>query len=265
MTYFEFLARYLGSPILLLALLLWQDRRRGVLRPHVLRNLPGVWVVVLHILLAVAYTTPWDNYLVAKGVWWYDPSRVSGITLGWVPLEEYCFFVLQTVLTGLWLLWLAPRLPPCRDWQPQPVVRVAAVLVVLPGWLASGVLLAAGVEGAAYLALILVWALPPIMLQLGLGADILLRYRALVLAAIVVPWLYLTAADTLAINGGIWTINPRQTIGLDVLPGLPLEEAVFFLVTNMLLGFGMVLALAVEARERLASWVRMHAYRCGRG
>ena len=30
-------------------------------------------------MIAVVYTTHWDNYLVATRVWWYDPALVSGI------------------------------------------------------------------------------------------------------------------------------------------------------------------------------------------
>ena len=41
-----------------------------------------------HVGMAVVYTTPWDNYLVATRVWWYDPALVTGLTLGWVPIEE---------------------------------------------------------------------------------------------------------------------------------------------------------------------------------
>jgi lycopene cyclase domain-containing protein len=264
-TYFGFLVGFLSVPIALLAFLIWRDRRRGVTTPHALRNISGWWAIGCHILIAVAYTTPWDNYLVATGVWWYDPSLVSGITLGWVPLEEYLFFVLQTILTGMWLLWLAPRLPRRLDRRPWPGVRAAAVLAILPLWLASVALLLAGAARTGYLALILVWALPPIMLQAGFGGDILLRYRPLVLAGIAVPWLYLCAADTLALRAGTWTISPHKTLGLDVLPDLPLEEAVFFLMTNTLLVFGIVLALAEESRERLEGWLEVRAYRRGEG
>ena len=37
-------------------------------------------------LLAVSYTTPWDNYLVWKGIWSYPPGRVLA-TIGWVPVR----------------------------------------------------------------------------------------------------------------------------------------------------------------------------------
>ncbi len=62
--------------------------------------------VSLTTLVALVYTTPWDNYLVATRVWHYDPARVWNIILGYVPLEEYLFFVLQTILTGMVVLAL---------------------------------------------------------------------------------------------------------------------------------------------------------------
>jgi lycopene cyclase domain-containing protein len=62
-------------------------------------------------VIAVVYTTPWDNYLVATGVWWYDPQLVTGLVLGWVPIEEYTFFIVQPILAGLWLLMLMRYLP----------------------------------------------------------------------------------------------------------------------------------------------------------
>ena len=38
-------------------------------------------------LLALVYTTLWDNYPVATGVWYYAPELVSGIILGYVALN----------------------------------------------------------------------------------------------------------------------------------------------------------------------------------
>jgi lycopene cyclase domain-containing protein len=97
MTYFGFLIIFLVVPILLLGGLLLRLRRTKSRSPegHVR---PAVIAIPLMVLIALAYTTPWDNYLVATGVWWYDPVLVSGIVFGWVPIEEYTFFVLQPIL-----------------------------------------------------------------------------------------------------------------------------------------------------------------------
>ncbi len=98
MTYLQFLSLFVCIP---LGLLGWQLRHR-------LRRLDLVMLVGLA-TIAVVYTTPWDNYLVATGVWYYDPRLVLNRTIGYVPVEEYLFFILQTFLTGFFSLWLWDR------------------------------------------------------------------------------------------------------------------------------------------------------------
>jgi lycopene cyclase domain-containing protein len=252
MTYLDFLALFLGLPIAALGALAWWDARRG---RAALAGRRAAVAVLAHVAVAVAYTTPWDNYLVATGVWWYDPTRVLGVTLGWVPLEEYLFFMLQPVATGLLLLALARRLP-ARGPGTRPRLRVWSAAGVLVTWLASLLLLASGWQLGTYLGLELAWALPPLALQLAVGADILWRHRRRVLTALAVATLYLCAADALAIGAGIWTIDPRQSLPWLIGGVLPVEEFTFFLLTNTLVTFGLTLSLAPETGER---WARLRA------
>jgi hypothetical protein len=70
-----------------------------------------------------------------------------------------------------------------------------------------------------------------------------------VAAAIWVPTLYLWVVDYLAIQSGTWTIDPVQTTGV-MLGILPIEEMLFFFMTNMLIGFGITLMLSAEAKAR---------------
>jgi lycopene cyclase domain-containing protein len=255
MTYFGFLLRFLVLPILFLAALTWWDARRNRRLAPALATLHPAYPLALLVLIALLYTTPWDNYLVATRVWWYDPNLVTGVTVGYVPIEEYSFFVLQTVLTGLWVLWLARRLPRKQAWWPSYAWRVAPLILLGALWLLNVGWLALGLRQATYLALILVWALPPIMLQVGFGGDILRRHAWLVTLGILTPTLFLSAVDILAIRAGTWSISPEQTLGLHLPGGLPLEEAAFFLVTNVLVAFGLTLALAEESRSRLRRWL----------
>lgn len=253
MTYFEFLAWFLGIPLLiLLALTLW-DARQGRALPPRLRSWPPRFVILAHIVVAVLYTTPWDNYLVATGVWWYDPTLVTGIVLGWVPLEEYTFFVLQTLMMGLLILVLAKRLPPPDQPVTQPLghpaKRLTATAIVALLWLTAVLILVMGWRPGTYLGLILSWALFPVMIQFAIGADILWRYRALVFWSLVPASLYLGWSDSTAIDAGTWVIDPAQSTGI-LIGGLPLEEGLFFLMTNTLIVFGMVLVLAQETQER---------------
>jgi len=86
----------------------------------------------------------------------------------------------------------------------------------------------------------------PIILQLAVGADVLWHQRRLVALALLPPMLYLVAADALAINSGTWTIAPTQSTGVMLGDVLPLEELVFFGLTNVLIVFGMTLFLAID-------------------
>jgi lycopene cyclase domain-containing protein len=256
MTYFGFLAIFVGLPLIVLGGLTWYDLRRGRRLPRSFHNLPGWLALVAHVIIAVVYTTAWDNYLVATRVWWYDPKLVTGIVLGWVPLEEYTFFVVQTLLTGTWLLLLARRLQMNPTFRAHRWLRWSSTLFAGAIWLGSVLMLVSGWQPGTYLALELVWALPPISLQLAFGADILWHYRRLVLLAIIPTTLYLSFADTLAIRSGTWTIDPMQSLNIFLAGELPLEEFIFFLLTNTLVSFGMILALACESRERVPKRVR---------
>jgi lycopene cyclase domain-containing protein len=254
MTYFGFLLRFLVVPLFLLGTVMLFESRR-----HESKRLPArvgrSWLVVLiHIVIAVLYTTPWDNYLVATGVWWYDPNLVTGITLGWVPLEEYTFFVLQTLLAGMWVLFLAGHTSPTRT-SGSPlangiwIVTTSTAIVV---WVGAVIILLAGWGPGTYLALELAWALPPIVLQLAFGADILWQYRRRVGLALVPLVLYLSLSDALAIASGTWTINPKQSLNILLGGILPLEELLFFLLTNTLVTLGVTLMLAPETLARFS-------------
>ena len=250
MTYFGFLSLFLMVPILILLGLAWLDRRNGRERAEALRSWP-VWAAIgLHILIALIYTTPWDNYLVATKVWWYEPSLVTGITIGWVPIEEYTFFILQPILAGLWLVYLMRRLT-FQEHKLLGALRLWSVIVLGIVWLVSAVTLFSGWQPGTYISLILFWALPAIMLQLAFGADILWRFRQLVFLSIAPLTLYLGAADALAISFGTWTIDPAQSLNIYLGGVLPVEEFLFFLVTNTLVTFGIVLILAQASRQRL--------------
>lgn len=247
MTYFEFLLRFIGIPLLIMTILTWWDARRGIRMPAILSQVPGGWIIAAHIVAAVVWTTPWDNYLVATGVWYYDPARVAGITIGYVPIEEYIFFVVQTLLTGLWVLWLCRHMKPAALPLPdRPRLRLIATAAVTAIVVAAWVLFFSGWDPGTYLALEVGWLLLPVIPQMLVGADALWHHRRLVLAGLLPPWLYLCVADFIAIKDGTWMIDPSQTTGILIGGVLPIEEAIFFLLTNVLIVFGMVLFLGTD-------------------
>lgn len=97
--------------------LLWLVRRR-LRRAHVV-----CWAVVCAI--AFAFTTPWDNYAVYLGIWGFGegvslgvpfaglargPDNPDGLTwLGFIPFEEYAFFVIESTMVCLMMVWLLGR------------------------------------------------------------------------------------------------------------------------------------------------------------
>jgi len=254
MKYFGFLARFVVIPLLVLRFLAWRDRQHNNALPQALSSWPESAVLLGHVAVAVVYTTPWDNYLVANGIWSYDPKLVTGIRLGYVPIEEYTFFVLQSLLTGSWMLHLARRIP--ADSHPIDSKKSFPIRMIASGslgilWLASMQRLLVSERKDDYLGLILGWALPPIMFQTAFGGDILWRNRALIAASILPTTAYLGLSDSLAIGSGTWAINPENTVKVDVIKNLPLEELLFFFLTNVLLVFGVTLVQSPESEKRL--------------
>lgn len=64
-------------------------------------------------LCSVAFLTasPWDNYIVYHKAWWYCPTCVTAL-IGYVPLEEYMFFIIMSLMTvafsNLVMRWRLP-------------------------------------------------------------------------------------------------------------------------------------------------------------
>ena len=254
MTYFGFLFRFLFIPILVFLIIALWDNKKGK-QIQGFRNGRAVWTAIgIHMLIAVIYTTPWDNYLVATGVWYYNPDLVTGIVLGYVPIEEYTFFVVETILAGLWWWFLSRRFsPPGSEFKPNKTLVKVSIAGLVIIWMIFTYLFFFGDERWTYLSIILFWALPAILPQLLFGADILWHYRRLVFWAIMVPGTYLSLMDIVALRDTTWSISKEQTTGILFFGILPLEEVVFFYITNVLITFGMTLLLANVSQERIAA------------
>lgn len=262
MTYFGFLLRFVCIPIVIFLVIAWWDHRNEKVIPN-FRNGRAVWIAIgIHVLLAVLYTTPWDNYLVATKVWYYNPKLVTGLVLGYVPIEEYTFFVVETILAGLWWWFLARRLSqPIATFQANKRIVYGSAIGLIVTWLIFTYLFFFGAEKWTYLSITLFWALPAILPQLLFGADILWHYRKLVFWAILIPGTYLSLMDIIALKETTWSISPAQTTGVLFFGILPLEEVVFFFITNILITFGMTLLLAnvsegrfAEIKQQVESW-----------
>lgn len=255
MSYFGFLAIFLGIPVAILSIITIIDYKRGKWIPDALHSFQP-WIVMLGLcIVAFIYTTPWDNYLVATRVWWYDINLVNGLVIGYVPIEEYTFFLVQPVMTGLLFLLIARYLPMLSQKAKNTRIRVSATIVTGIVWAVFTLILIAtffndSLQPMTYLSLELSWALIPIIIQFAFGADILWRHRNAVIFTIVLSTLYLSWADSIAIASGTWTIDPQQSLHWLIGGVLPVEELIFFLITNTLVTLGMTLILAEESQPR---------------
>lgn len=196
-------------------------------------------------MIALIYTTPWDNYLVAKGVWTYGADRVvEAWIIGYVPLEEYLFFIFQPLLTGMFLQWFLAANTHHLVVIGQPLERGKAAWSGMAGALLLAALGAACLIQSdarlTYLGLILIWACPVIAFQWAYGGGTLWRLRRCLLPAVLLPTAYLCLVDLIAITWRIWEIRPGTSTGWLVV-GLPMEEALFFLVTNTMVVQGLLL------------------------
>ena len=87
MTYLEFLILFIGIP--LFAISFWAYKKQCLDQ----KNITGIGLMCV---IALVYTTPWDNYLIMENIWSY-PTGVVFATIGYVPIEEYGFMVMQTI------------------------------------------------------------------------------------------------------------------------------------------------------------------------
>ncbi len=94
LTYLEFVAAFVAVPAVALLALgpgVADHRRRTAL----------VGVVIM-LVVAFSYTTPWDNLLIAAGAWSYGAGTVA-FRVWNAPIGEYAFIALETLLASLWL------------------------------------------------------------------------------------------------------------------------------------------------------------------
>lgn len=164
--------------------------------------------------------------------------------IGYVPIEEYMFFVIMSLLTGSFFLFVAKSSLPGQHLlcnQPSIKIRLvrwapvlAALLTAVKGWT-----IAIPDTRTFYLGCILWWTMPVLAFLWSLsGPYMVSRWRS-TLSSILIPTAYLCYVDTIALKAGTWHITERTSTGYMLFSkDLPIEEAMFFFLVNCLLVFG---------------------------
>ncbi|WPH00962.1 Hypothetical protein R9X50_00379600 [Acrodontium crateriforme] len=205
-----------------------------------------LYKIAFLIIIAVTSTIPWDRYLIRTNIWSYPPDAILGPKLFDIPVEEVFFFVIQTFNTSvLYLLLNKPILPSIYLVKEKSAGKWKWIKIA--GQLATALAIRKGVqwirdEGEfTYLGLILVWAMAFLSVLWSVSYQLLMRLPLTsTVLPIAIPTLYLWLVDTIALKRGTWVIEAGTKSGKYLWPGLEIEEAVFFLLTNMLVVFGLV-------------------------
>ena len=143
MTYLEFLIIFVCLPLLVSLC-----AKKLLTKANKTERLP----IALMAFVALVYTTPWDNYLIMRGIWTYPTGGVVGV-LGYVPIEEYFFMVLQATLAGvLWSSWV-----PRSQYTKLRFSYTGLLMALLVGLVGALSLMH---TAGTYIGLILVWACP---------------------------------------------------------------------------------------------------------
>ncbi|BGP25876.1 phytoene synthase [Rhodotorula toruloides] len=218
------------------ALVLWGTFRK-------LRTRRDVYKTLFLEVIAITATIPWDSYLIRHRIWSYPESSVVGPTLFAIPYEEIFFFFIQTYITAtVYALFsrpvvhavLLPRKP-----SDGRVVRYIGTAAFLGIFALAWAKLAEGGEGT-YLALIVGWVAPFLALLWFIASNHILAMPPWAVGLpILLPTLYLWECDARALQRGTWVIEKGTKLGL-AFRGLEIEEAVFFLLTNVMIVFGLV-------------------------
>ncbi|XP_026805481.1 bifunctional lycopene cyclase/phytoene synthase-like [Rhopalosiphum maidis] len=187
--------------------------------------------------IGLVYTTPLNNYIFYRKGRSYAPEDILGV-IGHVPIEEYVFFVVQTVLTSLWALLCVRWSTPCLNfnydkhsyqlirWIPIAFLAIATVvgyIIAIPG------------QSTFYLGCVLWWVSPVVIFMWYGAGNFFIKKIIPCTFAIVVPTLYLCWIDQIALKENIWHINEKTMLNIIfVAEDLPFEEAIFFLISNVI-------------------------------
>ncbi|SPO37824.1 related to Bifunctional lycopene cyclase/phytoene synthase [Pseudozyma flocculosa] len=196
--------------------------------------------------IAFVWTTPWDNLIVKNQAWFYRRHCIW-FTVGYVPIEEYFFFVIQSIMTTLWCSlvtrWFLPNLytgTSSAARRSTPYRLSAAVVPAAALLVAGGVWMSRPFTGSYYMAMIVWWAAIPLGLLMWGTIDFVVRMglrRGVLpfLLSVAAPSVYLWASDIYALRRGTWHINEHTSLNIFPIRDLPIEEMTFFVATNTIL------------------------------
>ena len=200
----------------------------------------------------VIFTTPWDNLAAKWGIWGFPREKYSA-RMGYLPVEEYAFFLLQSANVMLALrafFYFFPNWQTGQETIIGPWTLVFLAVSVVP-WIFIALQLRwlrSKSGPCVNYAVHLCWFLPVIYAQWVL-APLLFGAHAILLALLTLAFgVYYTLADVAAVRAGTWFFDEKQITGVKLAGILPWEEIAFFFLTSLLVAQSYLLLLPAELR-----------------
>ena len=220
MYYLEFVFTFLLIPAIVLIFFIKKRTQRDTLG------------LIIHLIIAVLYTVPWDNYLIKNGIWYYDDKLITD-TIFLIPIGEYLFILLQTTLICLTVS------PATFSYNKNTCFKYSSkgLYIGLIFFLAGIVLMFC--TNSIYLSLILLWASVPFTVQLSIGLNVLKDNISVISKYCFLFTIYFSIIDSYAL-GKIWFIAERTSLGINI-GNIPIEEIIFFCCTSLFVLNGMCL------------------------
>jgi lycopene cyclase domain-containing protein len=221
-------------------------------------NAPAPWLheealaPALVLFAVVVFTAPWDNLAAKWGIWGFPREKYS-LRIGYLPLEEYAFFVLQSVNVMLAVrasFHFFPNLLTGQETAPGWITYLCLGASVVPWAIVAaqfyGLRRKAGpcVNYAVHLA----WFLPVIYAQWVLAPSLFWEHAGLLALVTVAFGVYYTLADLAAVRAGTWFFDEKQITGMKLAGLLPWEEVAFFFLTSLLVAQSYLLLLPSDLR-----------------
>ena len=205
------------------------------------------------VLLAVLiFTTPWDNLAAKWGIWGFPREKYS-LRLGYLPVEEYAFFLLQSANVMLAVRALFRFFP---DWQIGLETEIGkGTLICLAASVIPWTFVAIQLRWLrrkagpkVNYAIHLAWFLPVIYFQWIVAPQLFWEHAGLLALVTAGFGVYYTLADLAAVRAGTWFFDEKQITGVKLGGLLPWEEIAFFFLTSLLVAQSYLLLLPADLR-----------------
>ena len=194
-------------------------------------------------VMAVIFSTVWDNIIASKGVWTFQASTMVG-TAGHIPYEEYFWFIDHTLIASVWTLslWSTRKTRSLPPTDPAKGIRIAGTAACLLLTIIGAVMVM--FDSTFFLGIILIFMLPVIGYLWWIGGHLFMQQlRELILGVSVVS-IYVLILDSWAVREGVWAFSETYTTGIKLM-GVTLEQLGIYSLTTCLVAPSVLVCLRV--------------------